>query len=166
MAFECLTYERKDATCYLTLNRPDKLNALNAHLMGELRDALEIIELDPEILTGVQEQANKSGGSVRVVNDLVEGAQGCDVLYARSWGSYKYWGDSERESIVKRSLTSWRIDESLMAQTDRAIFMHPLPVRRNVVATDTVLDGERSVIYDQAENRVYVQKALLLQLLK
>jgi ornithine carbamoyltransferase len=44
--------------------------------------------------------------------------------------------------------------------------MHPLPVRRNVVATDEVLDGERSVIYDQAENRLHVQKALLIQLLK
>ena len=105
-------------------------------------------------------------GSVNVVNDLAEGVRGCDVLYARSWGAQKYWGDPEREAMVKRSLQSWRIDDEVMGWTDNAIFMHPLPVRRNVVATDTVLDGDRSVIYEQAENRVYVQKALLLQLLK
>ena len=68
--------------------------------------------------------------------------------------------------MVKRSLQAWRVDEAIMAATNNAIFMHSLPVRRNVVATDEVLDGPRSVIYDQAANRVPVQKALLLQLLK
>jgi ornithine carbamoyltransferase len=53
-----------------------------------------------------------------------------------------------------------------MAGTDNAMLMHPLPVRRNVAATDEVLDGERSKIYDQAANRAHVQKALLMQLLK
>ena len=52
-----------------------------------------------------------------------------------------------------------------MARTNNALFMHPLPVRRNVVATDAVLDGPRSVIYDQAENRVCAQKALLATLI-
>ena len=68
--------------------------------------------------------------------------------------------------MVKRSLRSWRIDRDVMAQTDNAIFMHPLPVRRNVVATDDVLDGPRSMIYEQAGNRLPVQKALLLHYLK
>jgi ornithine carbamoyltransferase len=68
--------------------------------------------------------------------------------------------------MVKRSLQGWRVDEQLMATTDNALLMHPLPVRRNVAATDAVLDGERSVIYEQAANRTHVQKALLMQLLK
>jgi ornithine carbamoyltransferase len=53
-----------------------------------------------------------------------------------------------------------------MASTENALLMHPLPVRRNVAATDAVLDGPRSVIYEQAANRTHVQKALLMQLLK
>ena len=71
-----------------------------------------------------------------------------------------------RAPSPKRSLQSWRVDAEIMARTNNALFMHPLPVRRNVAATDDVLDGERSIIYEQAENRVHVAKALLLQLLK
>ena len=78
----------------------------------------------------------------------------------------KYWDDGEREAIVKRSLQDWRVDSQLMQSTRDALLMHPLPVRRNVAATDEVLDGERSRIYDQAANRAHVQKALLMQLLK
>jgi N-acetylornithine carbamoyltransferase len=123
-------------------------------------------ELDNEILEEVKGHTNQSGGSLSIVNDLEAGVRDCDVVYSRSWGSQKYWGDSEREAQVKRSLQSWCIDEKIMQQTNDALFMHSLPARRNVVATDAVLDGDRSVIYDQAENRTYVQKALLLQLLQ
>ena len=123
-------------------------------------------ELDQEIMQAVHQRAEAAGGKVRIVNDLAEGARGADVMYARSWGSIKYWSDAERETMVKRSLQSWRVDREVMALTNDALFMHPLPVRRNVVATDDVLDGPRSVIFDQAENRVPVQKALLTQLLK
>jgi N-acetylornithine carbamoyltransferase len=122
-------------------------------------------ELDPTIAETAKQRAGESGGSVRVVNDLAEGVRGAHVLYARSWGSIKYFGDHERESMVKRSLESWRIDANLMQATESAIFMHPLPVRRNVVATDDVLDSSQSVIYDQAENRLHVGKALLVHLL-
>jgi N-acetylornithine carbamoyltransferase len=123
-------------------------------------------ELDAEILGVARERAAATGGSVRVVNDLAEATKGAEVVYARSWGSVKYWNDPEREQMVKRALESWRVDRAVMDRTANAIFMHPLPVRRNVVATDDVLDSPRSVIYDQAENRLHVAKALLVQMLR
>ena len=133
------------------------MNVTLAHPLG--------FELDEEIVDSARGSAKESGGTLRVVNDLAQGVDGTDVLYARAWGSTKYWGDPERESMVKRSLHSWRVDDEIMSRTNNALFMHPLPVRRNVVATDSVLDGPRSVIYDQAENRVHAQKALLTHLL-
>lgn len=123
-------------------------------------------EVDPQVLERSKQLARDAGGSLQVQNDLDAAARGAEVLYARSWGCTKYWDDAEREAMVKRSLQGWRVDEKLMAATDNALLMHPLPVRRNVVATDAVLDGPRSVIYDQAANRTHVQKALLMQLLK
>lgn len=122
-------------------------------------------ELDKDVMTKAMQLAEGSGGRVGVVNDLEAGARDAEVLYARSWGSIKYWNDAERESMIKRSLQSWQIDESIMSVTADALFMHPLPVRRNVAVSDAVLDGPKSVIYDQAANRVPVQKALLLNLL-
>ncbi|HLU39874.1 MAG TPA: N-acetylornithine carbamoyltransferase [Planctomycetota bacterium] len=133
------------------------LNVTLAHPLG--------FELDPQIVEAARTRATESGGSVRVVNDLAEGVREAHVLYARSWRSLKFYADPERESIVKRSLEGWRIDGELLASTKNAIFMHPLPVRRNVVATDDVLDGPQSVIYDQAENRLHAGKALLVHLL-
>ena len=123
-------------------------------------------EVDDEVLARSKTAASDAGGSVRVSNDHHEAAKGAEVIYARSWGCTKYWDDPEREAMVKRSLQDWRVDEPLMATTNNALLMHPLPVRRNVAATDAVLDGERSRIYDQAANRAHVQKALLMQLLK
>ncbi len=122
-------------------------------------------DLDQEVMNTVRNRSSESGGSMRVVNDLAEGARAAEVLYARSWGAVKYWNDPEREAMVKRSLQSWLIDRSVMDLTANALFMHPLPLRRNVAATDEVVDGPRSVIYDQAENRVHAQKAILAHLL-
>lgn len=123
-------------------------------------------EVDGEVLEQAKSAAQAAGGSVQVANDREAGSRGAEVLYARSWGSTKHWHDPEREAILKRSLHAWRVDEALMATTKNAMLMHPLPVRRNVAATDAVLDGKQSVIYDQAANRAHVQKALLMHLLK
>lgn len=123
-------------------------------------------EVDDQVLERARVLASEAGGRVSVVNDLEAAARDAEVLYVRAWGSTKYWDTSDREAMVKRSLQGWRVDSRLMATTADALLMHPLPVRRNVVATDEVLDGPRSVIYDQAANRTHVQKALLMQLLK
>jgi N-acetylornithine carbamoyltransferase len=123
-------------------------------------------DVDDAVLQKCRGFADDSGGSIKVQNDMASACKGAEVLYARSWGSTKYWEDSEREAMVKRALQGWRVDAPLMATTANAFLMQPLPVRRNVVATDEVLDGPRSVIYDQAANRLHVQKALLMQLLK
>jgi N-acetylornithine carbamoyltransferase len=142
----------------LTLAAMMGMDVTLAHPLG--------FEVDEEALQRARSLAGESGGSVSVQNDLRAGCRGAEVLYVRSWGSTKYWQDAEREAMVKRSLADWRIDQEIMATTDNALLMHPLPVRRNVVATDEVLDGPRSVIYEQAANRTHVQKALLMQLLK
>ena len=123
-------------------------------------------EVDDEVLQRSRAAAEDAGGAVRVVNDMHAASRNAEIVYARSWGCTKYWDEPEREAIVKRSLQDWRVDRELMARTDDAMLMHPLPVRRNVAATDEVLDGDRSRIYDQAANRAHVQKALLMQLLK
>ena len=122
-------------------------------------------ELDGEIVGAARAATEAQGGSLEVVNALEDGVRDAEVVYTRSWGSTKYWDDPEREAMVKRSLGSWIFDERIMGLTNDALFMHPLPVRRGVGATDAVLDGPRSKIYDQAENRVYAQKALLTHLL-
>jgi N-acetylornithine carbamoyltransferase len=122
-------------------------------------------ELDTEIIGDVERLAADSGGSFRVANSMEDGVHGAEVVYCRSWGSAKYWEDPDREAMVKRSLQSWIVDRATMEMTENALFMHPLPVRRGVGASDEVLDGPRSVIYDQAENRVHAQKALLAWLL-
>jgi N-acetylornithine carbamoyltransferase len=123
-------------------------------------------DLEEKIMQVAQRNAERGGGSLRVVNDLETGVTDAEFVYACSWGPPRYYGDSEREALVKRSLGGWQITTELMRRSKDAWFMHPLPVRRNVGVADAVLDGERSIVYDQAENRLHSQKAILVDCLK
>jgi N-acetylornithine carbamoyltransferase len=90
-----------------------------------------------------------------------------EVVYAKSWGSFRHYGNAEadmREREIYRR--KWIVDETKMKQTNDAIFMHCLPVRRNVVVTDGVIDSANSVVIDEAENRLHVQKAIMAKLIK
>jgi ornithine carbamoyltransferase len=118
-------------------------------------------DLHPEVMQEAQRLAAKSGGSVRVGSDRAE-LEGAHVVYAKSWGSLDCYGNAAAESALRAPLRTWRVDNSWMANArPGAHFMHCLPVRRNVVVADEVLDSRASVVIDQAENRLHAQSALL-----
>jgi N-acetylornithine carbamoyltransferase len=124
-------------------------------------------ELDDELMETIRKQAAGAGGSVSLANDVDEAFAGAEVVYAKSWGSKTFYGAPEKD-IAERAQyrAKWIVDDAKMARTNSAIFMHCLPVRRNVIVTDGVIDSASSCVIDEAENRLHVQKAILSELLK
>lgn len=119
-------------------------------------------ELDEDVMATARQLATDGGGSVTVHHDMSTAVDGARVVYAKSWGSIQHYRNPEEEERLKRPLrNSWRVTEEQMAKTNDGVFMHCLPVRRGVVVDDAVIDSPRSVVYDEAENRLHVQKALL-----
>lgn len=124
-------------------------------------------ELDDELMETVRLQAAGAGGSVTISNDVDAAFEDVDVVYAKSWGSKDFYGATEKEIAERAQYRGqWIVDEAKMARTNSAIFMHCLPVRRNVIVTDDVIDSAQSVLIDEAENRLHVQKAILGTLLR
>ncbi|MBN2322520.1 MAG: N-acetylornithine carbamoyltransferase [Spirochaetes bacterium] len=122
-------------------------------------------DLDETVMDRAKELLKESKGSIRVTDNINEGFKGSRVVYAKSWGSIRFYGDKKREREHRKSLDGWIVDDEKMALTDGGVFMHCLPVRRNVVVTDSVIDGKSSIVYDEAENRLHAQKAVLCRLL-
>jgi N-acetylornithine carbamoyltransferase len=119
-------------------------------------------ELDEELMLDIKRKATEAGGSVQVINDLDGACDGAEVVYAKSWGSHRFYGDAPADIAARAPhRKEWIVDERKMSRTDNAIFMHCLPVRRNVIVTDGVLDSSSSVVIDEAENRLHVQKAVM-----
>ncbi len=106
--------------------------------------------------------AAASGGSVRETTDRREAMEGAQVIYAKSWSSTAHYGDRVGDQEARRDLTDWCVDEPWFepAAAD-CRFMHCLPVRRGVVVSDAVLDGARSVVIQEARNRMLAQMAVL-----
>lgn len=124
-------------------------------------------ELDGQLLVEIETQAKSNGGSVSYTNDLYQASDGVDVVYAKSWGSKNFYGDAAgdiRERTPYRD--KWIVNEEVMARTNSGIFMHCLPVRRNVIVSDGIIDSANSLVIDEAENRLHVQKAILDSLFK
>lgn len=106
------------------------------------------------------------GPRVEITNSIDAAFTGADVIYAKSWGSKQFYGNTDQDIATRAQYRSkWIVDEEKMSRTNNAIFMHCLPVRRNVIVTDGVIDSPASVVIDEAENRLHVQKAILAQLL-
>ena len=121
--------------------------------------------LDERFMKGALDNARKSGGRLAVTHDIADGYRDADVVYAKSWGALPYYGDPEKQWAQSRAYQRFIVDEKKMKMTNNAIFSHPLPLRRNVEATDAVLESSRCAAIDEADNRLHAQKALMLCLL-
>ncbi|NBD95758.1 MAG: N-acetylornithine carbamoyltransferase [Gammaproteobacteria bacterium] len=121
--------------------------------------------LDEQFMDAAAGQAEASGGALRVSQDIEQAYSGADFVYAKSWGALPLYGRPEEEAKLRAPFRHFIVDEAKMALTDGARFSHCLPLRRNIKATDGVMDADYCVALDEAENRLHVQKALMLQLM-
>ncbi|MDQ3668347.1 MAG: N-acetylornithine carbamoyltransferase [Acidobacteriota bacterium] len=119
-------------------------------------------ELDEKLMETIRQKAIEAGGTVQITNDIDQAVEGAEVVYAKSWGAKQFYGAPDRDIAARAQYRKkWIVDEGKMAGTRNGIFMHCLPVRRNVIVTDGVIDSPASVVIDEAENRLHVQKAIL-----
>lgn len=121
--------------------------------------------LDERFMKAAHANAERSGGTFDVTHDIKDGYTGADAVYAKSWGVLPYYGDIETARHAAERYKHFIVDEKKMKLTNNAIFSHCLPLRRNVKATDAVMDADFCVAIDEAENRLHVQKAIMLNLL-
>lgn len=122
--------------------------------------------LDERYLDIARQNIGEAGGSFRITHDIEDGYRGADVVYAKSWGALPYFGAWEGEAPMRAMLKHFIVDEEKMALTNHGLFSHCLPLRRNIKATDGVMDAPYCVAVDEAENRLHVQKAVMKQLIQ
>jgi ornithine carbamoyltransferase len=119
-------------------------------------------KLMPEVVAQAEANAAAAHGSFEVLEDFDAGMRGADVVYAKAWGCMLTTDDLEESARISEQYTDWITDERRIALADEdAIYMHPLPADRNIEVTDAVIDGPHSVVFDEAENRLHVQKAVM-----
>jgi len=123
-------------------------------------------ELDKGILKVMEQKAKKAGGNFQVSHSQKEAFKEADVICVKSWGALKFYGNWEKEKKIREQHKDWIVTQEKMVKTNNAIFMHCLPVRRNVEVTDEVIDSKNSVVIDEAENRMWAQMAILRSLIK
>jgi N-succinyl-L-ornithine transcarbamylase len=116
----------------------------------------ELVVTNPE----GYELAPEFMGNLKVEYNQKKAFEGADFIYAKNWSSYNQYG-----KILSKDM-NWTVDSAKMALTNNAKFMHCLPVRRNMIVTDEVIDSKASIVIDEAENRVYSAQAVLKMILE
>lgn len=116
--------------------------------------------LDAEVMTKAQTYAQAAGGQVTTATSQDAYAD-ADVIYAKAWGGMARYTNPQREALTRASHQNWQVTADVMASTNNAAFMHCLPVRRNVVVDDAVIDSPQAIHLQQAEMRLHAQKAIL-----
>jgi N-acetylornithine carbamoyltransferase len=119
-------------------------------------------KLMPEIEQLAADNARRAGGNFEIVHDMDEAFRDADVVYPKSWGCMVTTEDLEESARISVKYRDWITDRRRMALAGGdVIYMHPLPADREIEVTDEVIDGPHSVVYDQAENRLHAQKAVM-----
>ncbi len=119
-------------------------------------------QLMPEIVDEARSLARKYRVGFDIVHDMDEAFKDADIIYAKSWGPLLTTTDPEEGKRLQDQYKDWITDARRMALAkEDAIYMHPLPADRDIEVTSEVLDGPQSVVYDEAENRLHVQKAVM-----
>ena len=122
--------------------------------------------LDERYMGWAAQNVAESGGSLAISHDIDSAYRDADVVYAKSWGALPYFGNWEKEKPIRDQFKHFMVDERKMALTNNGVFSHCLPLRRNVKATDGVMDSPNCIAIDEAENRLHVQKAVMAALAK
>ncbi|MBS0194718.1 MAG: N-acetylornithine carbamoyltransferase [Proteobacteria bacterium] len=120
--------------------------------------------LDERYMQRARDNVAAHGGSLSISHDPQAAYAGADIVYAKSWGALPYFGRWEQEQPIRDAHRHFIVDEQKMALTNSAVFSHCLPLRRNVKATDAVMDSPACIAIEEAENRLHVQKAVMAAL--
>jgi N-acetylornithine carbamoyltransferase len=134
---------------------------MNVTLLCPTEDFL----LDDRYMNIATRDAGANGGSVTVTHDLETGYDGADIVYAKSWGALPFFGRWDEEKPIRDKYQDFIVDSRKMGMTNDAVVSHCLPMRRNVIMTDEVFDGPGCIAYEEAENRLHVQKAIMTTLI-
>ena len=122
-------------------------------------------KLMPEIMDAAKEQAKKFHTGFEVISDpngMEKAFKDADVIYAKSWGAMQTTEDANEGAKIIDKYKHWITDEKKMALAkDNSIYMHPLPADRDMEVASAVMDGPHSVVFDEAENRLHAQKAVM-----
>ena len=119
---------------------------------------------DPYIVAQAQNDAAAAGTKVIVTTSIEEAVRDADVVETDVWASMGQEDEAEKR---RKDFAGWIVDDRVMAMAkEKSIFMHCLPAHRGEEVASSVIDSPRSVIYDEAENRLHVQKAILYVLMK
>jgi ornithine carbamoyltransferase len=148
----------------------DGNNVLRSLLLGAVRLGISVAiatpegyGLDAETLRAAREDAATAGGAVEVTTDPVQAVTGADFIYTDIWASM---GREAEADIRRQAFQRYQVNAALLAHAPRyALVSHCLPAHRGEEITDDVLDGPRSLAFEEAENRLHTQKALLAQVL-
>ena len=134
---------------------------MNVKLLCPSEDYL----LDDRYLNAAKEHCSNEGMSFSVTHDIQAAYSGAEIVYAKSWGSLKHYGNLADELKCREGFKHFMVDEQKMSLTNNAVFSHCLPLRRNIKASDGVMDADYCLAVKEAANRKHVQKSMLTKIL-